>query len=61
MLSRSLGVVIGATLLTLVFHAVEGVSSGAPFLAGFRATFWLAGVVSGLAGLLALGAALARR
>jgi EmrB/QacA subfamily drug resistance transporter len=61
MLSRSLGVVIGATLLTLVFHAVEGVSSGAPFLAGFRATFWLAGVVSGLAGLLALGTARARR
>jgi hypothetical protein len=52
---------MGATLLTLVFHAVEGVSSGAPFLAGFRATFWLAGVVSGLAGLLALGTALARR
>jgi len=61
MLSRSLGVVIGATLLTLVFHAVEGLSSGAPFLSGFRATFWFAGIVCGFAGLLALKTAPTRR
>jgi EmrB/QacA subfamily drug resistance transporter len=54
MLSRSLGVVIGATLLTLLFHAIEGFFSGDGFLQGFRVTFWLAGAVSALAGLLAL-------
>jgi EmrB/QacA subfamily drug resistance transporter len=60
MLSRSVGVVTGATLLTLVFHAVEamrlaeGQMPAASFLAGFRATFWSAGVVAGLAGLLVL-------
>jgi EmrB/QacA subfamily drug resistance transporter len=58
MLSRSLGVVTGATLLTLVFHAAEafrlagGKTPAESFLSGFRATFWLAGMVSGLAGLL---------
>lgn len=54
MLSRSLGVVTGATLLTLVFHAIEDFSPTDPFLSGFRATFWLAGVLSGLAGLLVI-------
>ena len=60
MLSRSLGVVAGATLLSLVFHAIEAsrLADGQPpaesFLSSFRATFWAAGVVSGLAGLLVL-------
>jgi EmrB/QacA subfamily drug resistance transporter len=60
MLSRSVGVVTGATLLTLVFHTIEatrladGDMPAASFLAGFRATFWSAGVVAGLAGLLVL-------
>ncbi|HWO86434.1 MAG TPA: MFS transporter [Stellaceae bacterium] len=60
MLSRSVGVVTGATLLTLVFHTIEatrlaaGEMPAASFLAGFRATFWSAGVVAGLAGLLVL-------
>jgi EmrB/QacA subfamily drug resistance transporter len=60
MLSRSVGVVTGATLLTLVFHTIEaarlaeGGMPAASFLAGFRATFWSAGVVAGLAGLLVL-------
>jgi MFS family permease len=61
MLSRSLGVVTGATLLTLTFHAIEGFSPGGAFLSGLRATFWLAGIVSGLAGLLAVPAIFARR
>jgi EmrB/QacA subfamily drug resistance transporter len=58
MLSRSLGVVTGATLLTLFFHAVEAFApADAPtpaesFLSAFRATFWFAGAVSGAAGLL---------
>jgi EmrB/QacA subfamily drug resistance transporter len=60
MLSRSVGVVTGATLLTLVFHSIEamrladGAMPAASFLTGFRATFWSAGVVAGLAGLLVL-------
>jgi hypothetical protein len=60
MLSRSVGVVTGATLLTLVFHTIEatrladGDMPAASFLTGFRATFWLAGVVAGFAGLLVL-------
>jgi EmrB/QacA subfamily drug resistance transporter len=60
MLSRSVGVVTGATLLTLVFRTIEamrladGDMPAASFLAGFRATFWAAGVVAGLAGLLVL-------
>jgi EmrB/QacA subfamily drug resistance transporter len=61
MLSRSLGVVTGATLLTLAFHAIEGFSPGEAFLSGLRATFWLAGIVSGLASLLVLPAILARK
>lgn len=60
MLSRSVGVVTGATLLTLVFHAIEvmrlteGAMPAASFLTGFRGTFWSAGVVAALAGLLVL-------
>jgi EmrB/QacA subfamily drug resistance transporter len=60
MLSRSIGVVTGATLLTLVFHTIEamrladGAVPAVSFLAGFRATFWSAGAVAGLAGLLVL-------
>jgi MFS family permease len=58
MLSRSLGVVTGATLLTLVFHANEapaladGQNSAEGFLSGFEATFRIAGVASALAGLM---------
>jgi EmrB/QacA subfamily drug resistance transporter len=52
MLSRSLGVVTGATVLTLVFHALEDLWLKDAFLSAFSATFWLAGVISGLAGLL---------
>ncbi len=52
MLSRSLGVVTGATVLTLVFHALEGLWLKDAFLSAFSATFWLAGIISGLAGLL---------
>ena len=57
MLSRSLGVVSGATLLTLLFHSVEALSAagaqmpGDGFLHAFRATLWTAGAVSALAGL----------
>jgi EmrB/QacA subfamily drug resistance transporter len=60
MLSRSVGVVTGATLLTLVFHTIEAMQLAggdipeASFLTGFRATFWSAGVVAGLAALLVL-------
>jgi hypothetical protein len=60
MLTRTLGIVGGATFLTLFFHAVEsawpagghGVTGG--FLAAYRTTFRLAGLVSLLAGALAL-------
>jgi EmrB/QacA subfamily drug resistance transporter len=60
MLTRTLGIVGGATLLTLLFHAVENsrVANGAGmaegFLAAYRATFRFAGVVSLLAGMMAL-------
>jgi EmrB/QacA subfamily drug resistance transporter len=56
MLTRTLGVVTGATLITLVFHGLEAsaVANGseAPdgFLSAFRATFRLAGVVSAVTG-----------
>lgn len=62
MLSRSVGVVTGATLLTLVFHTFEpappaaGELAATAFLTGFRATFWFAGVLSALAGLLVMSA-----
>jgi EmrB/QacA subfamily drug resistance transporter len=55
MLSRSLGVVAGATLLTLVFHAIEDLwPTRNAFLSAFHATFWLAGMLSALAGLLVM-------
>jgi MFS family permease len=54
MLSRSLGTVTGATLLTVLFHALEGLSLAETFLSAFRRTFWIAGCVSALAGLLVL-------
>ena len=56
MLTRTLGVVTGATLITLVFHGLEASAlangSEAPdgFLSAFRATFRLAGVVSAVTG-----------
>jgi EmrB/QacA subfamily drug resistance transporter len=65
MLSRSLGVVTGATLLSLVFHAIETLSpANQPtdsFLSAFKATFWLASAVSGLAGLCVLLATRVRK
>ena len=60
MLSRSLGVVSGATLLTLAFNAIEafrlaaGQPPAASFLSSFSLTFWAAGIASALAGLLVL-------
>ena len=62
MLTRTLGTVSGATLLTLLFHAVEasalahGHDAAEGFLTAYRATFSLAGVVSVLAGVVALTA-----
>lgn len=63
MLTRTLGIVGGATLLTLVFHAVEsgalarGRIAPAAFLTAFSTTLWAAGGVSIATGL----ATLARR
>jgi EmrB/QacA subfamily drug resistance transporter len=60
MLSRTLGVVTGATLLTLVFHGFEAsaVANGSEavdgFLSGFRTTFRLAGAVSAATGVVAI-------
>ena len=60
MLSRSLGVVSGATLLTLAFNAIETVRLGAgqppaaSFLSSFSLTLWAAGMASVLGGLLVL-------
>jgi MFS family permease len=65
MLTRTLGVVTGATLLTLVFHGLEGspLVNGGPaadgFLPAFRMTFCLAGIVSAVTGVAAVW--LARR
>ena len=61
MLTRTLGIVGGATLLTLVFHAVEatavrdGASSSIAFLTAFRTTLEAAGIVSALTGAAILG------
>ena len=60
MLTRTLGVVSGATLLTLVFHGLEAlaVANGSEaadgFLSGFRTTFRLAGMVSAVTGVAAI-------
>jgi len=56
MLTRTLGIVTGATLLTLVFHGLEGLlaanggSAADGFLSAFRATFRLAGIASAVTG-----------
>jgi len=60
MLSRSLGVVSGATLLTLAFNAIgafdlaAGQTPAARFLSSFSLTFSAAGIASVLGGLLVL-------
>ena len=60
MLSRSLGVVSGATLLTLAFNAIgafelaTGQTPAARFLSSFSLTFSAAGIASVLGGLLVL-------
>jgi MFS family permease len=60
MLSRSVGTVTGATLLTLLFHAAEAFSGAGgqlpedSFQQAFKATFWVAAAVSAMAGLLVL-------
>ncbi len=67
MLTRTLGIVGGATLLTLLFHAVEGAAAAAghdaaaSFLAAFRATFRVAGAASILTGVAIALAVPARR
>jgi hypothetical protein len=53
MLTRTLGIVTGASLLTLVFHALGAASAagGEDFLSAFHATFRLAGTVSIITGM----------
>jgi EmrB/QacA subfamily drug resistance transporter len=55
MLTRTLGIVTGASLLTLVFHTLQAIpaASGEDFLSAFRATFRLAGTVSAISGVVA--------
>jgi MFS family permease len=66
MLTRTLGIVSGATLLTLVFHGIEtsalagGRSAADAFLDAFRTTFRLAGLCSALTGVAMALAARAR-
>jgi MFS family permease len=66
MLTRTLGVVTGAALLTLVFHALEATelaSGAAPadgFISAFRGTFHLAGLAATLAAAVMVAASLAR-
>ena len=66
MLTRTLGIVSGATLLTLVFHGIEtsalagGRSAADAFLDAFRTTFRLAGLCSALTGFAMALAARAR-
>jgi hypothetical protein len=65
MLTRTLGVVTGAALLTLIFHAQEaaalagGTAPADGFMSAFRGTFRVAGVGAALAAVMA--ASLARR
>jgi EmrB/QacA subfamily drug resistance transporter len=60
MLTRTLGVVTGATLITLVFHGFEasalanGSEAADGFLSAFRTTFRLAGAVSAITGVVAV-------
>jgi nicotinate-nucleotide pyrophosphorylase len=55
MMTRTLGVVTSATLLTLVFQTIQtrsasaGLSDGIAFLAGFHAAFHVAAAISILA------------
>ena len=66
MLTRTLGIVSGATLLTLVFHGIEtsalagGRGAEDAFLDAFRTTFRLAGLCSALTGVAMALAARAR-
>jgi hypothetical protein len=66
MLTRTLGIVSGATLLTLIFHGVEtsaladGHNAADAFLDAFGATFRLAGLCSALTGVAMALAARAR-
>ncbi len=66
-LTRTLGIVGGATLLTLLFHAVEagalagGQAAAAGFLTAFGWTFRIAGVVTVLTGAVAALTARTRR
>ena len=66
MLTRTLGIVTGASLLTLLFHGfatqamAHGQAADDAFLSAFRATFRLAGTISAITGV-AVGALLARR
>jgi MFS family permease len=58
-LTRTVGVVGGATVLTLIFHAIEtaalakGQNAAAGFIAGFAATFRIAGLISTGVGVIA--------
>jgi MFS family permease len=67
MLTRTLGIVGGATLLSLVFNSIDhrALSGGAPapeaFMTAFRTTFYAAGLVSILTGAAALVASIRRR
>jgi EmrB/QacA subfamily drug resistance transporter len=66
MLTRTLGVVTGAALLTLIFHDLEasalasGVGPGNGFISAFGGTFRLAGGTAGLAAVV-MASSLARR
>jgi predicted MFS family arabinose efflux permease len=66
MLTRTLGVVTGAALLTLIFHDLEasalasGVGPGNGFISAFGGTFRLAGGTAGLAAVVMVSS-LARR
>jgi EmrB/QacA subfamily drug resistance transporter len=56
MLTRTLGIVTGASLLTLVFHGFAVASqtpAGDGFLSAYRATFRLAAVISAITGMAA--------
>jgi MFS family permease len=63
LLTRTLGVVSGATLLTFLFHAVASIAAAnghdaaASFLAAFRTTFRIAGATAAASGILVLLAA----
>ena len=67
MLTRTLGLVAGATLLMALFQGVRGralhrqIDPAAAFAAGFRATFLLAALLAALVALLGVATAAARR